>query len=123
MGAPNVLLGRSHSNNLSAMEAVENGVVDIFCSDYYPSSLLHTVFKLYNNNMPINQAVNMVTLNPAKALHIDHELGSIEVGKKADLLLIAEDGIRPVLQSVMVNGRIVCQMNYHQPIKEEKLLI
>jgi adenine deaminase len=29
----------------------------------------------------------MVTLNPAKLLHIDHKVGSIEVGKDADVVL------------------------------------
>ena len=112
MGAPNVLLGRSHGNNLSALEAIRAGAVEILCSDYYPSSLLHAVFKLYRENMPMHQAVNMVTINPARALKIDHEVGSIEPGKKADFLIIREDGQRPVLESVYVNGKVVCQMSY-----------
>ena len=32
-------------------------------------------------------AWKMVTLNPAKLLHIDHRVGSIKVGKDADLVL------------------------------------
>ncbi|MFC0271052.1 alpha-D-ribose 1-methylphosphonate 5-triphosphate diphosphatase [Metabacillus herbersteinensis] len=116
MGAPNVLLGKSHSNNLSAMEAIENGAVDIFCSDYYPSSMLHAAFKLYHHGHSIYEAINMVSLNPAKALRIDHEVGSIEVGKKADLLIVSEDQMRPVLHTVFMNGNIVCQMNYQSPV-------
>ncbi|WP_299092726.1 alpha-D-ribose 1-methylphosphonate 5-triphosphate diphosphatase [uncultured Metabacillus sp.] len=116
MGAPNALLGKSHSNNLSAMEALEHEVVDILCSDYYPSSLLHAAFKLYKQGTPINKSMNMVSLNPAKALHIDHEVGSIEVGKKADLLIVREEKARPVLQTVLVNGKVVCQMNYQMPL-------
>jgi alpha-D-ribose 1-methylphosphonate 5-triphosphate diphosphatase len=115
MGAPNVLLGKSHSNNVSALEAVQNGAVDILCSDYYPSSLLHAAFKLYKGGMPIYQAFNMVSLNPAKALGMDAEIGSIEEGKLADLIFISEEGVRPVLEMVMVNGQVVCQMNYHLP--------
>ena len=45
-GAPNVLLGRSHSGNLSAREAVAAGAVDVLCSDYYPAALLDAVFAL-----------------------------------------------------------------------------
>jgi len=45
-GAPNVLLGGSHSGNLSAKEAIKEGCIDILCSDYYPASLLHAVFLL-----------------------------------------------------------------------------
>jgi alpha-D-ribose 1-methylphosphonate 5-triphosphate diphosphatase len=116
MGAPNALLGKSHSNNLSAMEALEHNVVDILCSDYYPSSLLHAAFKLHAKGLPIYEAINMVSLNPAKALYIDHEVGSIEVGKKADLLIVDEEQSRPVLKTVLVNGNVVCQMNYQLPL-------
>ncbi|WP_191562134.1 alpha-D-ribose 1-methylphosphonate 5-triphosphate diphosphatase [Metabacillus idriensis] len=115
MGAPNALLGKSHSNNVSALEAVMHGAVDILCSDYYPSSLLHAAFKLYKEGMPIYQAFNMVSLNPAKALGIENRVGSIEEGKLADLILVSEEEMSPVLQTVIVNGQIVCQMNYHRP--------
>ncbi|MBZ4190478.1 amidohydrolase family protein [Niabella beijingensis] len=38
-------------------------------------------------NVPEEEAFKMVTLNPAKALHIDDRTGSIKVGKDADLVL------------------------------------
>ncbi|MEM6398483.1 MAG: amidohydrolase family protein [Bacteroidota bacterium] len=38
-------------------------------------------------NMPEEEALKMVTLNPAKMLHIDDRVGSIKVGKDADLVL------------------------------------
>lgn len=38
-------------------------------------------------NVPEEEAWKMVTLNPAKALHLDAEMGSIKVGKSADLVL------------------------------------
>lgn len=37
--------------------------------------------------VPEEHAWNMVTINPAKMLHIDHRVGSIRVGKDADLVL------------------------------------
>ena len=33
------------------------------------------------------EALKLVTLNPAKILHLDHRMGSIETGKDADLVL------------------------------------
>ncbi|MDQ0167043.1 alpha-D-ribose 1-methylphosphonate 5-triphosphate diphosphatase [Bacillus horti] len=117
MGAPNVMLGKSHSNNLSAMEAIHENVVDILCSDYYPSSLLHAAFKLYSTGLPLQQAVNLVSLHPAKALHIEGHVGSLEIGKKADLLIVRTDAHRPILQSVYVNGKVVCQLNYQIPAR------
>jgi len=42
-------------------------------------------------NTPLIDAVNMATINPAKAIGVDTTLGSIEVGKQADLLLFDGD--------------------------------
>ncbi|WP_199616329.1 alpha-D-ribose 1-methylphosphonate 5-triphosphate diphosphatase [Paenibacillus alkalitolerans] len=114
MGAPNVMMGKSHSNNLSALEAVREGVVDIFCSDYYPPSMLQSVFLLHRLGYDLNWAVNMVTLNPAKALGIDSHTGSVEPGKSADLLMVGLHGDQPVIDRVWVGGRTVCQMLYQQ---------
>ncbi|MCL1632164.1 phosphonate metabolism protein PhnM [Sporolactobacillus sp. CPB3-1] len=124
MGAPNLVLGKSHSNNLSAREAVHEGLVDLLCSDYYPASLLHAAFKLhFELGMHPSQAFNTVTLNPAKALHLDHEIGSIEPGKKADLLLVNVGPLnQPQVANVFVDGKEVCRMNYlaAQPILQER---
>lgn len=40
MGAPNALRGSSHSGNLSALEALEHGVLNALASDYYPAAML-----------------------------------------------------------------------------------
>ena len=42
-------------------------------------------------NVPLKEAVKMASLNPAKSIHLDKELGSIEIGKKADLIIFDED--------------------------------
>jgi alpha-D-ribose 1-methylphosphonate 5-triphosphate diphosphatase len=113
-GAPNVMLGGSHSGNLSAVEAIANDCVDILCSDYYPAALLHAIFDLhekYDNDL--HKMFMMVTLNPAKAVRMDDELGSIKVGKKADILVIErmEDGY-PMLTATMVNGALITTTHY-----------
>lgn len=41
-------------------------------------------------NIPIIDAVRMASINPARAIGVDKNKGSIEVGKDADLLLIDE---------------------------------
>ncbi len=114
MGAPNVLLGRSHSNNLSALEAIKEGVVDILCSDYYPPSLLQSIFSLYYLGYAMNEVVKMVSLNPAKALGIAQETGSLEVGKVADILLVNQFEQRPVIEKVFINGSEIFQISYEQ---------
>lgn len=112
-GAPNVLLGRSHTNNLSATEAILDGCIDILCSDYYPASLLHAVFKLNRESqIPLWQAINMVTVNPARALKIDGCYGSIAEGKKADILFIKLSDGKPVITKVLIDGQLVSALNY-----------
>jgi alpha-D-ribose 1-methylphosphonate 5-triphosphate diphosphatase len=90
-GAPNVLLGYSHSGNLSARESVCAGVADLLCSDYYPAALLQAVFTLHRHcGIPLARAFALATLNPARAVGLDAELGELAVGKRADVLLIRE---------------------------------
>lgn len=117
MGAPNVLLGRSHSNNLSAREAIREGWVDILCSDYYPASLLQSIFQLVHLGYPVSLAVNLVSLNPAKALGIEDKKGSLEVGKEADILIVDERNKLPYVEKVLVSGKTVCQMSYIRNIR------
>lgn len=40
--------------------------------------------------VPYTQAVDYATINPAKALKIDKETGSIKVGKRADFTVLNE---------------------------------
>lgn len=115
MGAPNVLMGKSHSGNLSATEAIIDGCADILVSDYYPSSLLHSVFKLhFKNNIPLWQGMNMVTLNPAKSVGINKDYGSVEIGKKADLLFIKVFDEKPYITKVFIDGQLVSELNYRR---------
>jgi N-acetylglucosamine-6-phosphate deacetylase len=55
-------------------------------------NLKRAIFNMINYlQVPINEAVKMASLNPAKAIDVDDKLGSIEIGKKADLLLFDEN--------------------------------
>ena len=38
--------------------------------------------------VPFEKAVDFATINPAKNLSLDHEIGSIKVGKKADFTVL-----------------------------------
>ncbi|MBC5583941.1 alpha-D-ribose 1-methylphosphonate 5-triphosphate diphosphatase [Eggerthella sp. NSJ-70] len=125
-GAPNVMLGHSHSGNLSAREAVQAGAIDVLCSDYYPAALLDAVFTLRDQcGLDIAKAFALVTINPAKAAGIADEVGSIAVGKRADVLLVREiscgscgsscDGAArtmPVVTRAFVGGRSVFRSHY-----------
>ncbi|MBP9080591.1 MAG: amidohydrolase family protein [Flavobacteriales bacterium] len=56
--------------------------------------------------VPAEEAWKMVTLNPAKALHLDHRMGSVEAGKDADLVLWNNNplGIGAAAQMTFVDG-------------------
>jgi alpha-D-ribose 1-methylphosphonate 5-triphosphate diphosphatase len=106
MGAPNAYRGGSNSGNLSALEALAENAVDILASDYYPAAMLHSVFKLEGENLlPLHEAVKLVSTNPAKAMGLDG-LGSVELGKQADLVLI--DKTSPVhVRGTLRAGRVI----------------
>ncbi len=115
-GAPNILLGGSHSGNLSAAQAIIDGSVDVLCSDYYPAALLHAVFRMHRKHgLPLHQMVNLTTRNAAAAVGMDAGLGSIEPGKKADILVVdeLEDGF-PVVSSVYVDGFSILRTSYRR---------
>ena len=114
MGAPNVMLGYSHSNNVSARDAIREGLVDILCSDYYPPSLLQAVFFLHDQGMELPTTVKMVSLNPPKALGLHRYTGSIAVGKAADLLIVSREQRIPTVKKTFVNGHLVCRLDYRQ---------
>lgn len=114
LGAPNVLLGGSHSGNLSAREAIEHGCGDILCSDYYPQSLLRAVFYLVKNSvLSMPDACRLVSYNPARAVGIGKQTGAIEKGKAADFLIAETDGdFSPRLLQVWVSGKRVLKHKY-----------
>ncbi len=108
MGAPNVVLGRSTSGNLSSVQAVTAGLVDVLCSDYNPASMLYSPFILWKQGiLSLPDAVKMVTLNPAKAVGMDYATGSIEIGKRADILVVTEQMGIPVVARTIVSGEVV----------------
>ncbi len=105
MGAPNVVLGGSHSGNVSAMELVELDLVDIISSDYVPRSLLQSIFIISKQaSQPLHEAIKLITSNPAKAINLDNKIGSLEVGKKANFITVCDDGVVPRILEVYKQG-------------------
>lgn len=115
VGAPNILLGGSHSRNMCAADAIKEECVDIVCSDYYPPAILHSIFIMHHKyGIPLNIMVNKATLNPAQATNTHKDYGSIEIGKKADLLIIDVLDSYPVITHVFVDGKITAQVEYRR---------
>lgn len=85
---------------------------------------LHKVFSGDPKVMTAQQAFELATIRGAQALHLDKEIGSLEVGKRADLVIVERDSLNQIplyniysdlvyatkasdVQTVVVNGRIL----------------
>ncbi|MDE1992389.1 MAG: alpha-D-ribose 1-methylphosphonate 5-triphosphate diphosphatase [Rhizobiaceae bacterium] len=103
MGSPNIILGGSHSGNVSAAHLSEIGLLDMLTSDYVPGSLLHAAFKIASSGVELAKAVAMVTSTPADLLHLK-DRGRIAQGLRADLLRVRlVDGV-PVIKNIWMTG-------------------
>lgn len=107
VGAPNVVRGGSHDGNLNAAEAVKEGAAGILCSDYHPASLLQAVFDLERQGVPLESAAAMATLHPAQAVGRGRDVGSLEPGKAADLIVVRKWKDIPLVAATVVGGTVV----------------
>lgn len=109
MGAPNLVRGGSHVQNLSTSECAQAGFLDILASDYVPGSLLHAAFLLTQAPLrwDLPRAIATVTLAPARAAGFT-DRGAIGIGQHADLVQVrlAENGF-PLVQRVWRQGKRV----------------
>jgi 5-methylthioadenosine/S-adenosylhomocysteine deaminase len=103
--------------------------------------------KLYHLNatlLPAEQVLRMGTINGAKALGMEQHIGSLEKGKKADVILIdlVKPHLTPVLlgefsniiynivfaaqgsdvETVMIDGKIVMENRKLLSVDEEKII-
>jgi len=102
------------------------------------ASLLHKVSSRDPKTIPAATALEMATLGGAKALGREKELGSIEIGKKADLIFYDINEIfscpsyDPVtalvysstsasIKSVIVDGKVVMEEGKLVNVDEEKI--
>lgn len=66
------------------------------------------------HGVSIPEMVNKVSLNPAKATKIDKEYGSLEKGKKADVLIVDEIDGYPVITHVLIDGKTTSRVEYRR---------
>jgi alpha-D-ribose 1-methylphosphonate 5-triphosphate diphosphatase len=107
MGAPNVVLGKSQSGNVSVREVAAAGLLDCLSSDYAPISMLHAAFLLAEGDEGrLPEAVAMVTANPAAITGLE-DRGVIEAGLRADLVQVQAGGPIPRVVQVWREGERV----------------
>ncbi len=103
-GAPNLVLGGSHSGNVAAADLAAGGLLDILSSDYVPASLLHAAFLLHQQGLALPDAIAMVTVTPAERVALP-DRGEIVPGRRADLLRVRVVEGLPVVRGVWRGGR------------------
>lgn len=119
--------GSSSNNNLNMFEEI---------------NLAALINKAVNNDaisVPALSALEMATINGAKALQWDREIGSIEAGKKADIILIDTDKPHHYphhniisslaystqasdVDTVIVNGKIIMENREINTLDVEKIM-
>ena len=107
MGGPNMVKGGSHSGNVSAAELAQLDLLDIFSSDYVPSSLLLATFMLGGlEGWTLAKAVRTVTRNPARAIGMS-DRGELAVGQRADILRVRMNrvGMPHVMETSLAGKR------------------
>ena len=86
------------TNVISMKALLESGVIAASTSN------MHQELKnVIGYGVPVKQAIKSATINPAKAIRVDHETGSIAVGKLADLVVMDSDWN---IKMVIVRGEI-----------------
>lgn len=84
--------------------------------------LNHEAAKLVKyGNLSEEEAWKTVTLNPAKMLHLDSKLGSIEVGKDADLVLWSHNplSVYAKVEYTLIDGAIYFNRSEQLALKKE----
>lgn len=105
MGAPNVVLGGSHSGNVAAHVLAENGLLDGLASDYVPVSMVEGAFLLHDRHgMALPDAIAAVTRNPARMVGLD-DRGEIAPGLRADVVRVHPYHRMPIVRSVWRAGQ------------------
>lgn len=101
------------------------------------AAFLQKVTKMDPAVVPAEEVLAMATIGGAKALNLEHEIGSLEVGKKADIILVdlTQPHMRPInnvannlvyaasaardVETVIVDGRVVVENRRLLTLDEE----
>ncbi|NLL17695.1 MAG: amidohydrolase [Clostridia bacterium] len=136
-------LAKGISVGLATDGVKENNNLDLF-EEMKFASLLQKVHHLNAELMPAEETLRIATIYGAKAIGLDHEIGSIEAGKKADLVLvnlrrlhmapILEDDYANIVanivfsanggdvDTVLVDGKVVVEEHKLMTVDEEYLI-
>jgi 5-methylthioadenosine/S-adenosylhomocysteine deaminase len=130
------MLGHNVNVSLGADGAPCNNRLDML-TELRTAALLQKV-RCGPDALPARQALRMATIDGARALELEEEIGSIEEGKRADLLILNVNRLhltprpdvvsslvyaaeRSEIETVLINGKIVLQERQLTTMDEEEV--
>lgn len=102
----------------TAGELSKAGVMVSITTDH-PVSLVQTLpictGLAVKNGLPMEDGLRAITINAAKICRVDHRIGSLEIGKDADIAIFDGNPLEVFTNCLytIINGKIVYQ--YHNP--------
>ncbi len=108
-----------------ARKLIDNNAIVALATDYNPGSshisnlgLIMSLAAL-KMKMTIEETINAVTINAAKALSVEESVGSIEIGKQADFSIFDTEEYSDIVYNIgnnlncitIKNGEIVYSLN------------
>ena len=117
-----------------------NRYFDLFQTARSFQSIQHVLRGHDRYYFPPGKVLEMITIDAARALGLDHEIGSLEVGKKADVVVIdmraphltpdwqpvhrlINQAVGSDVDMVMVNGEIIFAENTALRVDEQAALV
>jgi 5-methylthioadenosine/S-adenosylhomocysteine deaminase len=118
--------------------AASNNDLDLW-EEIDTAAKLHKLVSKDPMTLNAREALEMATIRGAKAIHMDREIGSLEVGKRADLIIVGMGAPRlaPLynvyshlvyatkasdVETVIINGRVVVENGRVLTIDEARVL-
>ncbi|MFA5359399.1 MAG: amidohydrolase [Patescibacteria group bacterium] len=118
--------------------AASNNTLDLF-SDMRATALINKVNNFDPTAISAREVVKMATIDGAKVIGMEKEIGSLEVGKKADIITINlnKPHLTPIydpyshlvycvnaddVENVIVNGKVIMKNREVKTLDEEKIL-
>jgi 5-methylthioadenosine/S-adenosylhomocysteine deaminase len=132
------MLAAGEAIGLATDGAASNNDLDLF-EEMDLAAKLQKVARMDSRALPAEQVVEMATITGARALHLEKEIGSLEAGKKADLILVDTTAPHATpmynvysqlvyalkasdVKSVVIGGKIVMQDRQMLTLDEKEIL-
>jgi 5-methylthioadenosine/S-adenosylhomocysteine deaminase len=118
--------------------AASNNNLDLF-EEMDLATKLQKISRMDPRALPAEQVVEMATIDGARALHLEKQIGSLEAGKKADLIIVDTSAPHATpmynvyseivfalkatdVRTVVIAGRIIMEERKMLTLKEEEIL-